>query len=228
MKTRNMKRIIFLLLGLCTVLLTSCIEIIDDLTINSDGSGSFKYHVNLSSSKVKVNSILALDTLGGKKVPTKIEIEQLINEFKNQLSKEAGLTNVQTEVDLNNFIVKISCDFKTVNQLQSGIKNTIQTLYKTKDSEMDNYTWIKWEDQTLYRSIPQIAPQELKRLKSEEREQLKNGTYTSFTRFDKEIAEFDNTKGQLSKNKKAIMLRIDPNSLLSNTGLLTNRIKLEP
>ena len=50
--------------------LSSCIEIIDDLSLKSDGSGTFKYSVNLSSSKIKVNSILALDSIDGKKVPS--------------------------------------------------------------------------------------------------------------------------------------------------------------
>lgn len=223
-----MKKIVFLLFAICTFALTGCIEIIDDLTLNNDGSGTFKYTINLSSSKVKVNSVLALDSLDGKKVPSKPEIEQMIMDFRTQLSKEQGITNVQTDVDMSNFLIKLSCDFKNVNALQVGIKNAINSLSKHNTNEMDAYNWITWEDNTLYRSIPQIATQEMKRLKSEEREQLKSGTYTSFTRFENEVAEFDNIKSQLSKNKKAIMLRVDPNSLISNTGLLTNRIKLDP
>jgi len=38
----------------------------DELTIHDDGSGTLKYAINLSSSRVKVNSILALDSLDGK------------------------------------------------------------------------------------------------------------------------------------------------------------------
>lgn len=222
-----MKKFIVLLFAICSFALTGCIEIIDDLTLNADGSGSFKYTINLSSSKVKVNSVLALDSLDGKKVPSKVEIEQMINDFKIHLAKEPGISNVQADVDMSNFLIKVSCDFKNVHALQSGVKNTISSLYKHGANEMDSYNWITWEDNVLYRSVPQVATQELKRLKSEERDLLKNGTYTSFTRFEKEIAEFENAKAQLSKNKRAIMLRVDPNALISNTGLLTNRIKLE-
>ena len=35
----------------------------DELTIHDDGSGTLKYAINLSSSRVKVNSILALEFL---------------------------------------------------------------------------------------------------------------------------------------------------------------------
>ena len=47
----------------------------DELTIHDDGSGTLKYAINLSSSRVKVNSILALDSLDGKKVPSIDEIK---------------------------------------------------------------------------------------------------------------------------------------------------------
>ena len=63
------------------LLLSSCIELIDDLTIHNDGSGTFKYTMNLSSSKIKVNSILALDSINGKKVLSKAEIKSKINLF---------------------------------------------------------------------------------------------------------------------------------------------------
>ena len=58
-------------------MLSACIEILDDIKFNADGSGTFKYTINLSSSKVKINSILALDSLDGKKVPSKNEIQGL-------------------------------------------------------------------------------------------------------------------------------------------------------
>jgi hypothetical protein len=65
--------------------LTSCIELLDDLTINKDGSGKFKFNVNLSSSKVETNSILALDTVDGNHVPKREDIEKEIKEFKSKL-----------------------------------------------------------------------------------------------------------------------------------------------
>ena len=62
------------------ITLSSCIEIIDDISFNEDGSGTFKYNINLSSSKVKINSALALDSIDGKKVPSRLEIEAKIGD----------------------------------------------------------------------------------------------------------------------------------------------------
>jgi hypothetical protein len=65
--------------------LTSCVEIIDDIKLNLDGSGVFKYTINLSQSKTSVTSILALDSLDGKKVMKLPEIKENIKTFKEHL-----------------------------------------------------------------------------------------------------------------------------------------------
>ena len=65
-----MNKLVSLLFVFCLLVFQSCIEIMDELTIHDDGSGTLKYAINLSSSRVKVNSILALDSLDGKKVPS--------------------------------------------------------------------------------------------------------------------------------------------------------------
>ena len=50
-----MRKGLLLLFVSTLTLLTSCVEIIDDLTLNLDGSGKLRYNLNLSSSKVKIN-----------------------------------------------------------------------------------------------------------------------------------------------------------------------------
>ena len=88
-------------------LLSSCIELIDDITLHNDGSGTFKYSINLSSSRLKVNSILALDSLDGKKVPSMGEIKNKISAFTTALKSQNGLSNVRSEFDEANLILKL-------------------------------------------------------------------------------------------------------------------------
>ena len=109
-------------------LLGSCIEISDDLTLNNDGSGTLKYKINLSASKVKVNSILALDSLQGKPVPSIEEISAKIKEFVKILDAQPGVSNVLMEENYTDFIFKLSCDFTSVKLLQDGIKRSIEQI----------------------------------------------------------------------------------------------------
>lgn len=213
----------FIFLGLT---LSGCVEIIDDLTINLDGSGTFKYSINLSSSKVKVNSILALDSLDGKPIPSKDEIKQKVSDFKLKLEQKEGISNVFIDEDYTNYIFKINCDFSSLEMLQSGIKKTINEMSKSSKSELDDFQWATLKNDVLTRSIPETIIEQAKKIKAEDLELLKQGTYTSITRFEKEVLKFDNENALLAKNKKAVMLRINAHDLLGSSSLIENKISL--
>jgi len=222
-----MKYLRVLILALITLSVTGCIEIIDDLTLNMDGSGSFKYNINLSSSKVKINSILALDSLDGKRVPSIGEIKQKLSRLNEKLKSESGISNVSLTADYTNYVFKFSCDFASLAELQSAIK-TIALSENGGNSipELD-HNWLIFSGSQLNRSVPEITIKKAKEIKNSDRLMLKEGTYTSITRFETEIETFDNDQAKLSANKKAIMLRTDPYSLTQNPSLLDNTIYLK-
>ena len=109
-------------------IMPSCIEILDDIKFNIDGSGTFKYTVNLSSSQVKLNSILALDSLDGKKVPSLPEIQEKMEEFRTELSEQEGISNVHIDTNYTQFIFKIQCDFSNVVNIQRGIEKSLHKI----------------------------------------------------------------------------------------------------
>jgi hypothetical protein len=94
-----MKIRLLLLIPSVLLFLSSCIEIIDDVQMNNEGSGSFKYTINLSASKVKITSILALDSLDGKKVPSRTEITDRISAISKKLASKSGISNVSIDPD---------------------------------------------------------------------------------------------------------------------------------
>lgn len=207
--------------------LSSCLEIIDDLSIHPDGSGNFKYTVNLSSSKVKINSYLALDSLDGKKVPSIEEISARVNDVVGQLKDQEGISNLSFESDYTDFIFRLSFDFSSLESLQSGVKTIIERESKGKTIEELDHIWLTYEDHALVRSVPKINVERANRLNSEEIAQLKTGKYTSITRFQEQIDSCKNATAFLSKNRKAVMLRTDPYSLIQNTALLDNAIYIK-
>ncbi len=64
---------------LILISLSGCIEIIEDLTINADRSGTYKLTINLSASIMKVKSLMAMDSLHGRKVPGEADIKNELN-----------------------------------------------------------------------------------------------------------------------------------------------------
>jgi hypothetical protein len=217
-----------LLFLLLFVGLSSCIEIIDDLTLNADGSGTFKYHINLSSSKVKVNSILALDSLNGRKVPSLEEIKSRVENVSQQLRSQHGITRVEVDANYTDFILKLSFDFTSLEALQEGVKTVIKAETGDKQLNQMDHDWVRFENNQLTRSIPQITMKQSKELDEADRELLKTGSYTAITRFSKEIASYENQDAMLSKNKRAILLKTDPYTLLLKPDMLDNTINLVP
>ena len=216
----------FIILFALILSLSSCIEIMDDLTIHADGSGTFRYNINLSSNKIKVNSILALDSLDGQKVPKIDDIKEKIQQFIKTLESQNGISNVKIEENYTDFIFKFSCDFTNVILLQEGIKITISSLTKEKNVSELNHNWITWDGTKLTRSIPTITLNKVKELKQSEIDQLKLGTYTSISRFDKTVEKFVNPSAILSKNRQAVMVKTDTYSLKENPSILENVIYL--
>jgi hypothetical protein len=205
---------------------SSCIEIIDDLTVNEDGTGTFKYTVNLSSSKVKLNSYLALDSLDGKKVPSLEEIKTRINEVVASLKSKEGITNLTMESNYTDFIFKLKMDFNSVVNLQAAIKAVAKENSKNKELDELSHNWLSFTKESLSRSVPNLSLERTNNLSADEIAALKVGTYTSITRFEQEVEKFDNKNGTLAKNKKAVMVRTDVYSLIQKTHLLDNVIYL--
>jgi hypothetical protein len=206
------------------LLLTSCVEIIDDLKINSDGTGTFKYTINLSASKTKVTSILALDSLYGEKVPKVNDIKEKIKSFKEKLKEQEGISNVIVTEDYVNYIIKFQCDFKSVNHLETALKKSIVEIQQK--NEID-YDWLCFKNKVLVRKTPVLNLDEIRKFGDRDIDKLKTGNYTSIVRFSSKIDTFENKMAIKSKSNTSIMVRVTPDMLLLNQNLLDNRIILE-
>lgn len=207
--------------------ISSCIEILDDITFNLDGSGTFRYTLNLSSSQVKINSILALDSLDGNKVPSLEEIQQKIVFFREHLGAQEGISNVQIDTNYAQYIFKVNCDFINISALQSGFQNSLRATFTKLENEEMSYDWITWNGNVMMRKVPDIDKMTLPSFKSEESDLLKKGNYTSITRFENHVDSCDNPNAILSKNKKAVMLRKSVFDVMNHHKVMDNIIYVD-
>lgn len=217
-----MKQVIPFLLIFFVV--SSCIEILDDITFNTDGSGTFRYTLNLSSSQVKINSILALDSLDGKKVPSLEDIQERFVFFSEYLAAQEGISNVQIDTNYSKHIYKVKCDFTDVFALQCGFQNSLQATLSQLESKEMSYKWIIWNGNVMTRKVPDIDKMSLPSFKSEDTDLLKKGNYTSITRFENKIDSCDNPDAILSKNQKAVMLRKSVFDVINHHQVMDNII----
>jgi hypothetical protein len=204
-------------------ILSSCIEIIDDITINNDGSGTFKYSINLSQSKVKVNSYLALDSINGQKAMKLPDLKNKVLIFKNNLKSQTGISNVTISENYEDCIIKIQCDFDNLTNLQKGIQKSISL---TLGGQETTYEWISFNNDIFFRSVPDITNRISENLRLDYTK-LEEGNYTSITRFRKLIDKCENDSSMVSKSGTAVMIKTNPKEIIKNIHILDNKITLK-
>lgn len=209
------------------LLLTSCLEIIEDLTVHKDGSGSLKMTVNLSASAMKLNGILALDSLNGKKVPSKEEISEKLDTYKLKLAKKDGIQRVQANIDFNTYIVRLIVDFEQLNSLQKAFlelaeEEGTKDLEKWKSNDMLSYN-----DQVFSKKTLPFLAIASDKIKPDDKDKLKDGKYISILRFENEVVSVSNPKANLSSNRKNVMITYNPAELLSNPSAISTVVRLK-
>ena len=207
------------LISFLVLLLSSCVDIWDDITLHTDGTGTYKYTVNMSASKVKINSILALDSVDGKRIPKIPEIREKIEYYRNKLEEKEGISNVKIESNYDDFIFKITLDFESVSDLQDGIREIIKEELKDKNDPALDENWLTWDGKTLTRIVPNFQ-KVIQKMKDEDQEKLKKGKYTCVSRFDKPIIKCDNTQAKISPTKVAGLIESNTYSVGTNPSIL--------
>lgn len=196
-------RHIFLLIPL--FLLTSCFDILDKVNVKADGSGEYSLILNASKSKTRLASILKMETVNGKKVPKKAEIEAKINEAARVFKSVPGISNVKTSMDFDNYIIKLSCNFKKIENVNAGLeqlkaKNILGKMIPTQIYNNDSTKKI------FTRNKINTFKSDYDKLSTADKEVFNNAKYTSVLQFENIIKSQSNSAYQLSPNKKAMKL----------------------
>lgn len=196
-------RQVFLLIPL--LLLMSCFDILDKVNVKADGSGEYSLILNASKSKTRLASISKMETVNGKKVPKKAEIEAKINQAASIFKNVPGISNVKTSMDFDNYIIKLSCNFKKIENVNAGLeqlktKNVLGKMIPTQIYSNDSTKKI------FTRNKINTFKSDYDKLSTADKEVFNNAKYTSVLQFENIIKSQSNSAYQLSPNKKAIKL----------------------
>lgn len=185
--------------------LTSCFDILDKLSIKADGSGEYSIILNASKSKTRIASISKMETINGKKVPKKAEIQAQLNEAAAIFKTIPGISNVKTSADFDNYILKLSCNFKKIENINEGIEKlkTKKIIGKMVPSQLyKNNVAAKSFTKNKINSYKN----EYDQLSKADKEIFNTAKYTTILQFENAIKSQSNASYQLSPNKKALKL----------------------
>ncbi|RBQ08722.1 hypothetical protein [Pedobacter miscanthi] len=223
----NLKQLYKLLLFILLIpVLSSCFEVVEEISMKNDGTGDVVLTINLSQSKTKVASVMLLDSVQGYKVPSKQKIQQELNEAVAYLKKSEGISNVKSTSDFNNYIATISFSFKDVSNINNITKN-ILAQQKIKATNTSSYTYNK-ATKTFSRKYQAIvtAKTEFNKLKAKDKAVFNGATYTSIYRFESLVTSSTNPASNVSKSKKAVMLKSSIMDLINGKINVSNTIQL--
>ncbi|KQT24360.1 hypothetical protein ASG22_10135 [Chryseobacterium sp. Leaf405] len=205
------------------LLLTSCFDIVDKANIKADGSGEYTIILNASKSKTRLASISKMETINGKKVPKKSEIESKINEAARIFKATPGISNVKTSMDFDNYIIKLSCNFKKIENINAGLeqlkaKNILGKMIPTQIYSQNV------EKKTFTRNRINTFKNDYDKMSKADKEVFNDAKYVSVLQFESTIKSQTNNFYQLSPNKKAVKMEANVLDLILQKKQLQNNI----
>ncbi len=227
MQFHSQKQIIFPFFIFLVFMLSGCFEIVEDVTIHDNGTGTFFYTINLSQSKSRLDGIMQMDSTDGYRVPQRKEIDSDILKAKASIEKSLGITNVSTTSDWTNYIFTMKFDFNSVNNLNLALETVSQELasdHKRIPEAADNFAFTgkSFDRKSHYDSKTQAG-----KLTAKDKEILKVASYTCIFRFDQSVNTCSNQDTKISKSGKSVMVKFNMLQLALGQKSIINKVLLK-
>lgn len=215
--------ITYVILLLPLLLLTSCFDILEKVNVKADGTGEYTVILNASKSKTRLASISKMETINGKKVPKRPEIEAKINEASRIFKATPGLSNVKTSMDFDNYIIKLSCNFRKIENINAGLeqlkaKNIIGKMVPTQIYSQN------MAGKSFTRNKINTFKSDYDKMSRADKEIFNDARYISVLQFENAIKSQTNAVYSLSPNRKAVKLETPVLDLILQKKQLQNTI----
>ncbi|RZF61959.1 hypothetical protein [Sphingobacterium corticibacterium] len=221
-----MRKYMGVLLVIGCLTLSSCFDLVEQIDMNHKGAGTIKATLNLSKSRTKVASLMKMKQFNGIDIPSETTIKQEMAQVVRTLKSTSGISDVQYNLDFQNYIATLSCHFENVQALNDFSK-TLSGQFKTQITSYNSYQYDR-ASQTFSRSYtytPNLA-KEFSKVPNDDRDLFADAYYTNIIRFDKNIQSQSHKNAKISANKQAVFLKVKATDLINGSTSLTNTITL--
>ena len=219
------KSFLFIILLLFTFGYTSCFEIVEEVNLNDDGTGSFSFTINMSQSKIHVNSMMLLDSVNGRPVPKIEDFKKAIKRVRFELERDSIISKIEITENWEDYIFSITGNFQNIEALNKAIKN-INTIFTPKGYTAELYDNFKYKNDVFERLYSYNLVNEYNTLSQKDKGVFKNAKYTTVYRFNSPVKSYSNPNALKSKSGKAIMLKVNVKELVTNKKSIKNTILL--
>ena len=200
-----MYRLIKIFFLLTPLFFASCLDVVEEIDLNATKGGTASYTFNLSQSKMKLNTVLKLDSIGGYKVPKLTDIERELSKAVRELRTKPGISGASYSLNIVEYIFTLKIEFNSLPALNSALMG--MSYWKTSEwkPKKDFY---QLENNQLIKNIelPELSDGQKGELEKR-KESLTLATYTFIVRNANELALPATSELKLSGNKKAVLFR---------------------
>jgi hypothetical protein len=221
----NFKYVLFVSVFV-SCLCSACFEIVEEVNLNSDGSGSFCFTINMSQSKLDINAVLLLDSINGRPVPKIENMKEVFTQVENALKNDSSLSKIKAQKDWENYIFAFSGDFKNIEALNKAIMNVYTLIGKSSGQKLNIKDNFSYNNKNFKRLYHYNLANDYQSLPEKDKVVFKNAKYTSIYRFKSTIINYTNPAANKSKNNMSIMLKANITDIINNTQSLENSIQL--
>jgi len=209
------------------VSLSSCFEIIEEVELKDNGSGSYEYTLNVSQSRTKLDQIMRLDSINGYKVPQKSDLKRPLEELIAKSKEIVGISNVAKVEDFENYIFSFSCDFKDIDALNRLVAELRRSSNDKRTDIPEIHFSYDPKSKRYIRNGNYSIQADFGKMKEADKVIFDGATFTSIFRSETELGSFSNDNARISPNKKALMLRMDVLDLVHERVSMGNTIQLQ-
>jgi len=204
----------------------SCFEIVEEVSLNNDGSGSFCITINMSQSKLNINAMLLLDSVNGRHVPKVEDMKKALGKIEQTLTNDSSLTKIKTTQNWDDYIFSICGNFKNIVALNKAI-NDINTLFTKQTGHTstikDHFTY----SHNVFKRLNNYnLVSDYNSLPEKDKMVLKDAKYTAIYRFKTPVESCSNVDALKSKTGTALMLKASIKDLITNKKTIENTVHL--
>jgi hypothetical protein len=226
------KHFLIALLAILCLSLTSCIDFLEEITINKDGSGSYFMEINMEKAMEKLAAMMPQDKQAEMKEKGFLKEEDIreIDSLSQVLQEKIGVQNFQFKNE--DLALHFSFDFDNIHQAYEAMEtmfnqeegapgpglgtigNSVMHLeQKGRKYLFNRFTPAKvdsddrGEEDTMENMEAMMGPM------------LEGGTYESIIHFPAKVKVSGNKQASLSKDKKTVIIRTDLKELFDNQNV---------
>ncbi|HNW99298.1 MAG TPA: hypothetical protein PKK00_12890 [Bacteroidales bacterium] len=210
-----MKKIFLFILPI--FLLTGCIDIVEEITLNADNSGSVKFYTDMGTLGNFAMS-LGENYMKGTSLD---QIKSLPSTAAALLKDVDGISNIKSTSQKG--LYSVSFDFKNSKQLNDALYklfNQKKRFYEPAYIKIKKHKIVKKNYAPLLRLFARKYKDQLK-----DNNVLKYISYKSVFNLPSEVNNFSNKKSTLSADKKKLEFTCTAEDLLTTNTNIGNKIK---